>query len=89
MKLLFVFGIRFYWLLPSMFRQRKCIFKESCSRYVLRIAQTEGGLAAFKALKTRYIQCRPYRAVIKMEDENQEYVVLNDYSLVPKSLMNI
>ncbi|MCD8043158.1 MAG: membrane protein insertion efficiency factor YidD [Tannerellaceae bacterium] len=50
--------IRLYWLLPESKRKR-CLFRESCSRYVYRVTKEEGFIAGIKALKDRVTKCRP------------------------------
>ncbi|MBI5170554.1 MAG: membrane protein insertion efficiency factor YidD [Candidatus Eisenbacteria bacterium] len=40
-------------------RRRKCLFRESCSNYVLRRLREDGVLAAFKAFAERWARCRP------------------------------
>lgn len=59
MRLALVATIRLYWRLWPARWARRCIFRESCSRHVYRIAQQEGGRAAFAALLRRHRQCRP------------------------------
>ncbi len=45
-------------LLPSQHR-RVCLFRESCSMYVERMARESGIVAAFRALINRFRCCRP------------------------------
>lgn len=46
---------RHYW--PERFR-RTCLFRESCSEHVYRVAAAQGALAGFTALRQRIRRCR-------------------------------
>ncbi len=58
MKILILLIIRFYWFVKSKNNKPKCIFRESCSRYVYEITQEQGYLKGLKALKFRFENCR-------------------------------
>lgn len=64
MRYLLMFAIRIYWRIPTKLHN-KCLFKETCSHYVYRIAKHQGFKAAFKALKERDELCRPGYVVYK------------------------
>ena len=49
MKYLLLLAIRIYWKLPTRLHQR-CIFRETCSHYVYRIASTQGLWAGIQAI---------------------------------------
>lgn len=66
MRYLLMFAIRIYWKIPTKLHD-KCIFKETCSHYVYRIAKHHGFKAAWKALKERNELCRPGYVVYKSE----------------------
>ena len=57
MRYLLIAFIRLYWLLPA-HKRRRCIFKESCSRYVFRTAKEQGFKKAIQAFQERKKQCR-------------------------------
>jgi uncharacterized protein len=59
-----LWGIRVYWRLVPPGRRRTCLFAESCSRYVYRIAAAEGSIAGMRALWNRRRTCRPGYAVL-------------------------
>jgi len=40
-------------------KRRRCLFRESCSEHVERVAREYGGWAALKALLARARRCRP------------------------------
>jgi len=46
------------WLMPSGHR-KVCLFRESCSMHVERVARESGCVAAFCALIKRFCCCRP------------------------------
>lgn len=68
MKYFFIILIRLYWLIPSNLRS-KCLYKESCSNYVFRIAQTEGFKRGIEAFKYRYKCCRPYYKILDIDQD--------------------
>lgn len=60
MRWLLILLIRVYRKLPDRFK-RQCLFKETCSVFVLRAAKVHGFVAGCHALKHRYSLCRyPY-----------------------------
>jgi hypothetical protein len=59
MKLMLLAAIRIYWLLWGEERRRSCVFRESCSHYVYRVAENDGFLAGIRALRARMRACRP------------------------------
>ena len=56
--------IRAYWWLWPRSSRRSCLYRESCSRHVYRIARLEGGLAGLAALRRRVKTCRAGYVVI-------------------------
>lgn len=62
-----MFAIRIYWRIPTKLHN-KCLFKETCSHYVYRIAKHQGFWEALKALKERNELCRPGYIVYKSMD---------------------
>jgi uncharacterized protein len=87
MKVLLQILIRLYWLVPKQWR-RRCVFKESCSAYIFRIASQEGFLKALKAFKERRHQCRPNYSLFATED-GKEWVILSDQSVVERSCTRV
>lgn len=80
MKWVLILVIRLYWLVPVRWR-RSCLFKESCSHFVYRVACNEGGWAGIRALRSRIRQCRPGYAHFHTPD-GQGWVILADKSVV-------
>jgi putative component of membrane protein insertase Oxa1/YidC/SpoIIIJ protein YidD len=79
--------IKLYWRLPTIFRGR-CIFHETCSRYVYRRTQEDGFRVGLAAMAERFRQCRPgYRAVLSPAGDLQ--VQLADGSRVPSDAMKL
>lgn len=59
MKSLLLFAIRIYRVLIPESIRPKCLFKESCSKHIFRIAKEKGFIAGIKALRYRFKNCRP------------------------------
>ena len=66
MKYLLLLAIRIYWRIPTKLHQ-KCIFRETCSHYVYRIASNQGFLAGIAALRERNELCRPGYVVYRYQ----------------------
>lgn len=66
MKHLLLLAIRIYWKIPTKWHQR-CIFRETCSHYVYRIASRQGFRAGMKALRQRNELCRPGYVVYRSQ----------------------
>lgn len=58
MKAVLTLPIHIYWLIWPKKYKRKCIFRESCSRHVHRVAIQNGLLAGVLALIHRFKSCR-------------------------------
>jgi len=86
MKYLLMLFIRLYWLIPKSWR-RHCLFQQSCSEYVYAAAQQRGVLAGFSAFLERFRQCRGNYAILEIA--GNEYVVLNDKTLIEREKMRI
>ena len=80
MSYLMCWVIQLYWLVPKRWR-RSCLFRESCSHHVYRIAREAGGRAALQALHRRYRQCRPGYGLYPTPDGGL-WVVLQDGTVV-------
>ena len=73
-------AIRFYWAVwPARWR-RSCLYRESCSRYVYRIAKEEGLVDGLRALRERSRTCRPGYGVVRHGGE--AWLVLADGSVL-------
>ncbi len=68
MKYLLMFAIRIYWRIPSKLHS-KCIFKETCSHYVYRIAEQKGFIDGMKAFLERNELCRPGYIVYRFDSK--------------------
>lgn len=66
MKYLLLLAIRIYWKIPTKWHQ-KCIFRETCSHYVYRIASERGFKAGITALRERNELCRPGYVVYRSQ----------------------
>ncbi len=61
-----MFAIRIYWRIPTKLHS-KCIFRETCSHYVYRIAEQKGFIEGIKALRERNGLCRPGYLVYRFQ----------------------
>lgn len=77
MKRLLIGAIKIYWKLVPAERRRKCLFKESCSIYVYKIAKAKGAIAGISALKRRFKQCRPGYKKIDLEDGSVFFLLID------------
>lgn len=66
MRKLLLLAIRIYWKIPTRLHE-KCIFRESCSHYVYRMAKEQGFRMGIKALRERNDLCRPGYVVYRSE----------------------
>ena len=66
MKYLLLLVIRIYWKIPTKWHDR-CIFRETCSHYVYRIASQQGFLAGLRAFRLRRQLCRPGYVVYRSQ----------------------
>lgn len=87
MKWILIFLIHFYWLIPKKWR-RRCIFKNTCSKYVYQTTKEQGFLKGIKALKQRMKQCTPYYTVYYGPDQG-EWVILQDNEVIARNLTNV
>lgn len=89
MKYLLLLAIRIYWKLPTRLHQR-CIFRETCSHYVYRIASTQGLWAGIQAIKLRFKLCRPGYVVYKSEGryylKTANGVIIEEEDIAPSEL---
>lgn len=58
MKIVLLLCIKCYWYIIPETKRNKCIFRESCSCYVFRLAKERGFIQGIKALWFRYKNCR-------------------------------
>jgi hypothetical protein len=86
MKYLLLLLIRMYWLVPKKFR-RRCIFKNTCSHFIYETIRQRGALQGLKALQQRFRQCRGNYSFY--ETNQQQWVILNDLSVVERADTNL
>lgn len=84
MRWLLLLLIRAYWALFPRRWRRDCLFHETCSVHVFRVTETQGLREGFKALRTRFRQCRGgYR--LQWLPDGSFVVRLADGALLPQS----
>ncbi len=57
MKVILIFLIKVYWWIIPENKRLVCIYKESCSKHVIRIAKENGFIASIKSLIYRFKNC--------------------------------
>ena len=68
MKALLVAVVKFYQAVAPKWLRERCIFRDSCSHYVARIASEDGFWCGLRALFKRYRNCRGgYHSVFDTE----------------------
>jgi putative component of membrane protein insertase Oxa1/YidC/SpoIIIJ protein YidD len=89
MKYLILIVIRAYWILIPSHRRKTCLFAESCSSYVYRIADKNGFIGGIKAFSNRYKLCRPGYRVQYSTEKNDIEMVLVDGKIVESKEMSV
>lgn len=78
MRYLIIWLIRIYRIIVPPQRRNTCLFRESCSLYVERIAIKFGCIAAWRAFIARYHCCRPgYSFEIDVQNNRWQLVCAN------------
>lgn len=85
MRYLFISAIHLYRRLVPPDRRRRCLFRESCSMYIERIAREEGTLAVMFAMVKRLRSCRPGYEFHVLQENNCWELVCVDGSRFPQS----
>ncbi|MCG3154193.1 MAG: hypothetical protein DKINENOH_00787 [bacterium] len=83
MQRLILCSIRLYRRVIPAERRRRCLFRESCSQHIERIAREQGGLAALKAFLARARRCRPGYGFEWEADTGTWFLVCADGSRIP------
>lgn len=81
MTFLLTAAVRIYWALWPRHLNRGCIYRETCSHHVFRIAREDGGVAGLRALLVRIRTCRPGYSV--SSDHTGIGLVTRDGSFIP------
>ncbi|HMT75650.1 MAG TPA: membrane protein insertion efficiency factor YidD [Chitinophagaceae bacterium] len=87
MKYVLLLLIRLYWIVPRGMR-RPCLFRNSCSRFVYRVARAKGFAAGVTALQRRRRRCRGGYCIHDTPD-GRRWVILADRSVVPIGVTKI
>jgi putative component of membrane protein insertase Oxa1/YidC/SpoIIIJ protein YidD len=73
-------AIRAYWIAwPARWR-RACLYRESCSQHVHRVAGEEGFAAGVRALRSRIRGCRPGYGIVRCD--GRTWLALADGSVL-------
>ena len=92
MRLVALVLIKCYWRLIPASARRSCLFKESCSNYVYRIAKKKGLYAGIKALRYRYMHCRSGYTILEVSSQkilvSANHTVFQEKEIHPRLLSN-
>lgn len=66
-------------------KRRKCIFRESCSRYVYNKIINEGFFSGLKALQYRHNNCRAGFHIFKNPVTEKTNILLPNYQILEQS----
>jgi putative component of membrane protein insertase Oxa1/YidC/SpoIIIJ protein YidD len=80
MRWLLILSIRVYRLIPSRFKKRRCLYRETCSLFVMRATMEGGLLIGCRALRQRFERCRPPYSVCYDNPSRDWKVMLADGS---------
>ena|ERR1035438_857471 len=69
MRIILITIIQLYWRIRPQQRRRSCIFRESCSHHVYRVASHEGLGAGVRALLRRFRVCRAGYTIVPIRTE--------------------
>lgn len=85
MRYLLIWAIHLYRRLVPPERRRRCLFRESCSMHIERIAREAGTLAAMLAMVKRLRSCRPGYGFHVLQENNRWELLCKDGSRFPQS----
>lgn len=75
-----------YFIPPA--KRRRCLYRESCSQHVERIARERGGFAAIKAFLARARHCRPGYGFEWDADSNAWFLVCANGAKIPDVMVS-
>lgn len=81
-KYLLILPIKMYWFLIPKTKRRKCIFRQSCSRYVFDKTINEGFISGLKALEFRYHNCRGGFQIFENPFTKQTQIILPNHCVL-------
>lgn len=88
MRNVIVYLIRLYRRFVPPEKRRRCLFLESCSQHIERIAREHGGFAALKAFLARARRCRPGYSFEGSTDSDSWLLVCADGSRVSATMVS-
>lgn len=83
MRYLLLIGIKIYWFIIPEKERRSCIFRESCSQHVYKLALNQGLFSGLKALIRRMRSCKPGYTICL--GENGIELILCDGSILTEN----
>lgn len=88
MRQLILWLIQLYHCYIPPAKRRRCLFRESCSQHVERIARERGGFAAIKAFLARARHCRPGYGFEWDADSGACFLVCANGAKIPKVMVS-
>lgn len=91
MRHLIIILIRLYQIIAPKSIRERCIYRESCSEYVINGAKSGGLAEAIRRLRKRFLTCRPGYHLIAKSDQNsitRDLVALSDGSVIEANALN-
>ncbi len=88
MRTAIIFWIHIYRYFIPEDKRRRCLFRESCSHHVERIARERGGIAAIKAFLARARHCRPGYGFEWDADSGAWFLVCTNGAKIPKVMVS-
>jgi len=82
MSYILILIIQLYWKLYPSSTRRKCLFEESCSKYVYRVTKENGFSKGISALIDRMHKCRPGYQLYKNLGDNSFELHLKNGSII-------
>ncbi len=86
MRSVIILFIQLYRRLIPLEKRKRCLFRESCSQHVERIAQEHGAWAALRAFLVRARRCRPGYGFEWSMDAETWRLVCADGSKIPAAM---
>lgn len=82
MKSLLLFLIKIYWIVLPASKRRRCIFRQSCSKYVYETTANEGFISGLKAFQYRFKNCRSGAQLIENPITGRFQIILPNHQVL-------
>lgn len=85
MKSLLILLIKAYWIVVPVQKRRKCIFRQSCSKYVYEKAMNDGFISGLQAFRYRYHNCRSEAHLIENPITGKRQIILPNHQILDEN----